>query len=1798
MKIHQFFALLLFSSMFLYGQSESPIRISEVMFNTSTADNSEFVELYNSSETATINLSGYSIKYFTTAPDLILAQGDSLLNPGSFAVVFENDYDIQNGIYTGILPDSCLIFVLDDGAFGTSGMSNSTNRTILLLDEKTDTADTYTYSIGNGQYFSDEKILQTTDDLNENWTNSLNKFGTPGFKNSVTPLDFDLEVKNLRTNPPIPSVGDTVKITFDIKNLGLQTATLFTIVVYEDLNKDSLFSSNEEIKLYSNNVALPGDSAKIEFDYAILELKEFNFAVDIQFSLDENLSNNLSFYSFTPFPISAKPGDIVINEIMFAPSSGEPEWIEIFNQSDSEVNIYGWEIGDRTSSTTISTDLFETVQSQKYIILTSSNSISGFYDIPAETKIIEVGLPALNNTGDLVVLSNPNNKSTIDSLEYYPSWVSGAGGRSLERKLAGNISIDSANWGFSSDPVKATPGKINSISPKEYDLEITGLGILPEQPVEEGSVDFSAVIKNIGLSPAESIEINIYMDSNNDSIPQLSERILQENIDNLAADDSVIASVVIDNLIEKQYVIFVEVAAAQDDYEANNFSSFKFAVFPKPAQFNDIVINEIMYSPLDGEPEWIEIYNKSLNSYNLSGWQVRDASSSVLIPTQTDSIHPKEYLLLTADKIIGSLYQIPDSVFLLKLALPALNNSGDQVKIYEPSGKLIDSVKYDNSWGGNFAGRSLERFSFLSPSIDSSNWGSSISEKRATPGLQNSISQKDYDVSLTDIFPNSQTIYIGDSTGISVVVKNIGKKATTFLVTLWNDSSNSATKQLIESSAEKTLNSGDSIIVTFDFFSINITQKRFHSVEIFSDLDEGPTNNNIDLVIIPSFRFNDIVINEIMPAPTDGEPEWIEIFNNTSINTINLNGWRVQDRSTSIEIKQDVLLKDYLVLSAGSSVVDYYSNDFDTLIISLPSLNNSGDDLKLIDESGAVVDSVNYTSNWITKPQNSLERINVLISSNDDKNWGSSDSPQKATPGLINSLSQKDIDLAIQSYSIYPKFPLIGDTVSISCNVRNVGKLDQIFSLSLFDEANQILETIVGINITGGDSAIISFNYKIEGVVSDRKLIAKADLDLDQNQNNNILEIMIKPTYPQYSLVINEVMSTPLDGEPEWIEIFNRSIYEINMLDWKLSDVVISPSISIFKDSLVLLPNEYLVVAKDSLILDYYPNIPGNLYKFAFANLNNDADGVVLKDFYNRTIDSLFYDDNYNLTSGKSLERIDTEIESVNSSNWLSSIAVYNATPGRINSVSSKDYDLIAKQIISEPEFPVDGEAVKFSLLVENFGDKSADSYSVNFYYGENKNFFETVNGIALESKDSVFITTSSDISILGQLKIFAVINYEADQDTFNNFQSSILSTGFSRNDVQISEIMINPENDQKEWFEIFNSTANTINLNGWKITDFLPEIKFRTLSSNDIVIAPGEYLQILDIPSLGNTSDGIIILDSRGATIDSLFYNDNWEIKKGRSLERLSLGSASSDSSNWRNSISESGSTPGTANSISGVPHYEKSNLIINEIMFDAGVDNAEFIEFYNNSESEINLGGWRFTDGSGSYYLSENSLKIPAKNYFVLSNDSSFYNSYPNLMDNEFVQISNMSFSLSNSGESISVFNLYGEQIDSVNYSESWHNPNLFSTTGKSLERMSPFIISNDPDNWSSSADSKGATPWERNSILVEDVSSSAKVTISPNPFSPDSDGFEDFTLIKYNLSKPIAQIRVKVFDSRGRLVRTLINNSISGAQGSFIFDGFDENGKTLKIGIYILLIEAIDEYSGTVEVIKEPVVIAKRF
>ena len=72
------------------------------------------------------------------------------------------------------------------------------------------------------------------------------------------------------------------------------------------------------------------------------------------------------------------------------------------------------------------------------------------------------------------------------------------------------------------------------------------------------------------------------------------------------------------------------------------------------------------------------------------------------------------------------------------------------------------------------------------------------------------------------------------------------------------------------------------------------------------------------------------------------------------------------------------------------------------------------------------------------------------------------------------------------------------------------------------------------------------------------------------------------------------------------------------------------------------------------------------------------------------------------------------------------------------------------------------------------------------------------------------------------------------------------------------------------------------------------------------------------------------------------------------------------------------------------------------------------------------------------------------------------------------------------------------------------------------------------------------------------------------APNPFNPR-------TTIHYVVPGQSEHVRLAVFDLRGRLVRTLLEEQLPAGAGSVIWDGVDEAGQVVASGTYVIQLSA---------------------
>jgi hypothetical protein len=161
---------------------------------------------------------------------------------------------------------------------------------------------------------------------------------------------------------------------------------------------------------------------------------------------------------------------------------------------------------------------------------------------------------------------------------------------------------------------------------------------------------------------------------------------------------------------------------------------------------------------------------------------------------------------------------------------------------------------------------------------------------------------------------------------------------------------------------------------------------------------------------------------------------------------------------------------------------------------------------------------------------------------------------------------------------------------------------------------------------------------------------------------------------------------------------------------------------------------------------------------------------------------------------------------------------------------------------------------------------------------------------------------------------------------------------------------------------------------------------------------------------------------------------------------------------------------------------------------------------------------------------------------------------------------------------------------------YNEDQQYKLLSSKDGVSLEKINYDRPSNDLSNWHSASQTIGfATPGFKNSQYSSEIVSTSTITVSPEVFSPDNDGYNDRLTVSYKLNLPGYTATMAIYNSNGLFITYLVNNELLAMEGSIFWDGFDTGNNICPIGIYVLYVEMFN-LSGKSIVEKHAVVLSK--
>lgn len=475
----------------IYGLS-AQIVLTEVMFDADTLEyHNEYVEIYNSGDAA-VDLNGWSIGDSLELDKIIGGESGSLLAAGQFAVILDASYFENSTTYDSIIPSTALILTIDDGSFGSFGWANSESEPVYLTNPMGDTVQLYRYSPDNQPGYSDEKIFCTEDNSASNWANSIRFRGTPGFLNSVSPPDWDLSVDSLWTDPVYPLAEIGIQVNMILKNRGREPIQDCSIVLFDDLNENSLPEESEIITSQNFSRAINwSDTVRLNLNIDGLLQGKHRLGIQAILPSDQRPENNIRIIEIS---VEDLQNPIILNEIMYRPLPGNQEWVELYNRGEYSINLKGWTFADARDTVVLATkDHY--LPAQNYLIVSKDSAATFQYGISPDIILIVKSMPVLNNDQDDVKLCSVSGR-LIDRVNYSDAWMRREtdAGISLER-INPEISSQLAdNWAACTDPKGSTPGKENSIFVSKISTQ-SSLSITPNpfSPDNDGYEDYTLI---------------------------------------------------------------------------------------------------------------------------------------------------------------------------------------------------------------------------------------------------------------------------------------------------------------------------------------------------------------------------------------------------------------------------------------------------------------------------------------------------------------------------------------------------------------------------------------------------------------------------------------------------------------------------------------------------------------------------------------------------------------------------------------------------------------------------------------------------------------------------------------------------------------------------------------------------------------------------------------------------------------------------------------------------------------------------------------------------------------------------------------------------------------------------------------------------------------------------------------------------------------------------------------------------------------------------------------------------------
>jgi hypothetical protein len=429
-----------------------------------------------------------------------------------------------------------------------------------------------------------------------------------------------------------------------------------------------------------------------------------------------------------------------------------------------------------------------------------------------------------------------------------------------------------------------------------------------------------------------------------------------------------------------------------------------------------------------------------------------------------------------------------------------------------------------------------------------------------------------------------------------------------------------------------------------------------------------------------------LLITEIMAAPENGQPEWVEIQNVHS-QWLSLRGCRFSDAGSS------AILPDSWLAPGERCILQPLNwpgriGQGKHLRIVLPALNNPGDTLTIYGASGQMLHRIAYAESWYGNPvlaagAYSLEMMDTAVWCSQAANWRACTAPERSTPGRSNSIAATLIDtLPPNLTDVYPSLPfelrLIFDEWPDPAGLQPEHMVVQPGNIRpdqlTIDENRQVLHLQFPVPFISG----VVYTLHATGVA-----------DCSGNSRKTLQRCFAVPddSVRSGALLINEVLFDPAAGGVDFVELYNAGRFALDLRGIELirfdAAGIPAEAATLAPEGRIILPGGFMVLCENpAAVQTQYPCRGGDtafLLLKPMPALLAGGGVIALQRRDGTELDRMAFHPGMHhpmlkLTKGFSLERIRTGVPGSEPANWHSASEVCRgATPGRRNTQARID---------------------------------------------------------------------------------------------------------------------------------------------------------------------------------------------------------------------------------------------------------------------------------------------------------------------------------------------------------------------------------------------------------------------------------------------------------------------------------------------------------------------------------------------